>query len=45
MRVEIDGEWLTAKEASEKTGLALVTIYNRVMDKKYKVIIPSGGKQ
>lgn len=45
MRVEIDGEWLTAKEASEKTGLALVTIYNRVMNKKYKVIIPSGGKQ
>ena len=45
MRIELDGELLTAKEASEKTGLALVTIYNRIMKKKYKVIPPSRNKQ
>lgn len=32
--VEYNGETMTVKEANEKTGIPISTIYNRIMRKK-----------
>ena len=41
MHILCDGELLTAKEMSEKQGVSLCTVYNRIMKHKYTVVLPT----